>query len=98
MPGQHGNTVEPCSSHGRVMVHRTRLYGVKYKGVRIHGESVTIAVTDKFCPRQIGLIVVICRRQAEQISTCNACRSEVFDLGSHMLRSNPSRVSVKVIS
>ena len=66
--------------------------------MRIHGESVTIAATDKFCPRQIGLSVDICRRRAEQTSTCNACQSEVFSVGSHTLRSNPSSVRVKVIA
>ena len=66
--------------------------------VRIHGESFTIAVTDEFCPRQIGSSVDIYRRQAEQISTCNTCRSEAFNVGSHILRSNPSSVRVKVIS
>ena len=66
--------------------------------MRIHGESFTIAVTDEFCPRQIGSSVDIYRRQAEQISTCNTCRSEVFNVGSHILRSNPSNVRVEVIS
>ena len=46
--------------------------------VRIDEESFTIAVTDEFCPRQIGSSVDIYRRQAEQISTCNTCRSEAL--------------------
>ena len=77
----------------------TRHFVMSSRGsVRIHEESSTIAVTDEFCPRQIGLSVDIYRRQVEQISTCNICRSEVFNVGSHILRSNPSSVRVKVIS
>ena len=66
--------------------------------VRIHGELVTIAVTDKCCPRQIGLSVNIYFWQTEHISTCNACRSEVFNMESHILRSKPLSVRVEVIT
>ena len=44
----------------------TRHFVMSSRGsVRIHGESFTIAVTDVFCPRQIGSSVDIYRRQAE---------------------------------
>ena len=66
--------------------------------MRIHGESVAIAATDRFCLRQIRLSVDICRRQAEQMSMCNACQSEVCQVGSHIFRSNPASVRVKVIT
>ena len=39
---------------------------------RIQKESVVIAATDKFGPRQIELSIDICRQQAGQNSTCNA--------------------------
>ena len=66
--------------------------------MKIHGESFTIAVTDEFCQRQIGSSVHVYRQQAEQISTCNTCQSEVFNVGSRILRSNSSIVRVQVIS
>ena len=75
--------------------HRRR---VEARGVRSHGESFTIAVTGEFCPRQIESSVDVYCRQAQQISMCNTCRSEAFNVESHILRINPSSVRVKVIS
>ena len=93
-----GRPVIPCFYNLTTSVFvDTRHFVMSSRGsVRIHEESSTIAVTDGFCPRQIGSSVDIYRRQAEQISTCNTCRSEVFNVGSHILRSNPSSVRMKV--
>ena len=64
----------------------------------MENQLLYIVVTGNFFPRQIWLSVDICRRHAEQTSTCNACQSEVFNVESHMLWSNSSSVRVKVIA